>query len=164
MSSLYELTTTYQALLDLGDSDDPEDQEAFMNTLEGINYELDLKADDYAAVILQLNGKADMIKKEIDRLTKISEAITNNVSRMKDILKWSMEQTGRTEIKTPLHTFKIQKNGGKQRLLYNEPDVPDNYKKVILEVDTEKIRKDLEDGKDLKWAALAPRGTHLRVK
>ena len=43
MSSLYQLTTEYQALLDLGDSDDPGDQEAFLNTLEGLDYELDLK-------------------------------------------------------------------------------------------------------------------------
>ena len=164
MSSLYQLTTEYQALLDLGDSDDPEDQEAFLNTLEGLDYELDLKADDYAAVILQLKGKTDMIQKEIDRLTKIKTAITNNVDRMKQILQWSMEQTGRTEIKTPLHTFKIQKNGGKLRLLVNEPEVPDNYKRIVYEIDTEKIRKALEDGEEFDWASFAPRGTHLRIK
>lgn len=164
MASLYELTTEYQALLDLGDSDDPEDIEAFKNTLEGINYELDLKADDYAAVILQLNGKSDMITKEIDRLTKIREAITNNVDRMKQLLQWSMEQTGRTEIKTPLHCFKIQKNGGKTPLLINEPDVPDNFKKVILEVDRQKIREALEDGQEFTWAKLGQRGSHLRIK
>lgn len=164
MSSLYQLTTEYQALLDLGDSDDPADQEAFLNTLEGLDYELDLKADDYAAVILQLNGKTDMITKEIERLTKIKTAITNNVDRMKQILQWSMEQTGRTEIKTPLHTFKIQKNGGKLRLLVNEPEVPDNYKRIVYEIDTEKIRKALEDGEEFDWATFAPRGSHLRIK
>lgn len=164
MSSLYELTTEYQALLDLGDSDDPEDIEAFKNTLESINYELDLKADDYAAVILQLNGKTDMITKEIERLTKIKTAITNNVDRMKQILQWSMEQTGRTEIKTPLHTFKIQKNGGKAPMLINEPEVPDSFKKVILEIDRQKIREALEDGQEFPWAKLAERGSHLRIK
>lgn len=164
MSSLYELTTEYQALLDLGDSDDPEDIEAFKNTLESINYELDLKADDYAAVILQLNSKTDMITKEIERLTKIKTAITNNVDRMKQILQWSMEQTGRTEIKTPLHTFKIQKNGGKAPMLINEPEVPDSFKKVILEIDRQKIRDALEDGQEFTWAKLAERGSHLRIK
>lgn len=164
MASLYALTTEYQALLDLGDSDDPEDIEAFQNTLEGINYELDLKADDYAAVILQLNGKTDMIKKEVERLQKIQKTIENNVDRMKQILQWSMEQTGRTEIKTPLHQFKIQKNGGKLKLLLNEPDVPDNFKRVVYEIDTEKIRKALEDGQEFEWAKFAERGSHLRIK
>lgn len=164
MASLYELTTEYQALLELGDSDDPEDIEAFQNTLEGINYELDLKADDYAAVIMQLNGKSDMVKKEIARLTNIQKAIDNNVDRMKQLLQWSMEQTGRTEIKTPLHSFKIQKNGGKLKLLLNEPDVPDNFKRVVYEIDTEKIRKALEDGQEFSWAKFAKRGSHLRIK
>lgn len=164
MSSLYELTTEYQALLNLGDSDDPDDIEAFETTLESLNYELDLKADDYAAVLLQLDGKNEMIKKEIARLTSIQKAIDKNMDRMKEILKWSMEQTGRTEIKTPLHTFKIQKNGGKLRLLVNEPEVPDNYKRIVYEIDTEKIRKALEDGEEFDWATFAPRGTHLRVK
>ena len=164
MSTLYELTTQYQALLDLGDSDDPEDQEAFRNTLEGLDYELDLKADDYAAVLMQLDGRAAMIDKEIERLTAIKTAIANNTNRMKQMLQWSMEQTGRTEIKTELHTFKIQKNGGKAPLLINEPEVPDSYKKIILEIDREKIRAALEDGEQLPFAQIGERGTHLRVK
>lgn len=164
MSTLYELTTQYQTLLDLGDSDDPEDQEVFRTTLEGLDYELDLKADDYAAVIMLLNGKAETIDKEIERLSRIKLAIDNNVKRMKQILQWSMEQTGRTEIKTALHTFRIQKNGGKAPLLINEPEVPDSYKKIILEIDREKIRAALEDGEQLPFAQIGERGSHLRVK
>lgn len=164
MSTLYELTTQYQALLDLGDSDDPEDQEAFLTTLEGLDYELDLKADDYAAVIMMLTGKADMISKEIERLQHIQQAIKHNTDRMKQTLQWAMEQTGRTEIKTDLHSFKIQKNGGKLPLLVNEPEVPDSYKKVILEIDREKIRQALEDGEEFDWAKLGERGSHLRIK
>lgn len=164
MSTLYELTTQYQALLDLGDSDDPEDQEAFRNTLEGLDYELDLKADDYAAVLMQLDGKAAIIDKEIERLSAIKTAITNNTNRMKQMLQWSMEQTGRTEIKTPLHTFKIQKNGGRAPLVVNEEEVPDSYKRVIVEIDRNKIREALEAGEELPFASIGERGSHLRIK
>lgn len=164
MSTLYELTTQYQMLLDLGDSDDPDDQEAFRNTLEGLDYELDLKADDYAAVLMQLDGRAAMIDKEIERLSAIRVAITNNTNRMKQMLQWSMESTGRTEIKTPLHTFKIVKNGGKAPLLIDEEDVPDSYKRVIVEIDRPKIREALEAGEELPFASMGERGSHLRIK
>ena len=164
MASLYQLTTEYQALLDLGDSDDPEDQEAFLTTLEGLDYELDLKADSYAAVIMQLNGRAEMIKKEIDRLKGIQNAITKNVDRMKDVLKNSMEITGRTDIKTDLHSFKIVKNGGVAPVEITEDAVPDKYKRVIVEIDKAKIREALEAGETFSWAKLGERGTHLRIK
>ena len=164
MASLYQLTTEYQALLELGDSDDPEDQEAFFTTLEGLDYELDLKADDYAAVIMQLNGKAEMIKKEIDRLTGIQKAINKNVDRMMDVLKNSMEVTGRTDIKTDLHSFKIVKNGGKAPLEVDEAAVPDRFKRVIVETDKAKIREALEAGEEFPWAKIGERGTHLRIK
>ena len=164
MSTLYELTTQYQSLLDLGDSDDPEDQEAFRNTLEGLDYELDLKADDYAAVLMQLDGKAAIIDKEIERLSAIKTVITNNTTRMKQMLQWSMEQTGRTEIKTDLHTFKIVKNGGRAPLVVNEEEVPDCYKRVIVEIDRPKIREALEDGVELSFASIGERGSHLRIK
>lgn len=164
MSTLYELTTEYQALLELGDSDDPEDQEAFENTLEGLNYELELKADDYAVVIMQLNGRSDMIGKEIERLTKIQKAIDGNVSRMKERLQYAMEQTGKTEIKTPLHTFKLVKNGGKAPLVLDEQNVPDSFKKVVLEIDKTRIREALEDGQEFTWARIGERGQHLRIK
>ena len=42
--------------------------------------------------------------------------------------------------------------------------VPDNYKRVVYETDLEKIRKELEDGKQLDFAHLEERGEHLRIK
>ena len=40
MSSLYQLTNEYQALLDFGSSCDPEDHQAFLDTLEGLTGEV----------------------------------------------------------------------------------------------------------------------------
>lgn len=163
MASIFELTSQYQQLMYFGDSSDPEDQQAFLDTLEGLDFEVGLKADDYAAVITMLNGKADTIDTEIKRLTAMKKAIDNNVDRMKGCLQYAMESMGKTEIKTDLHTFKIQKNGGKLPLVITG-DVPGNYQKVIYEVDNDRIRKALEDGEELDFAHFGDRGTHLRIK
>ncbi len=163
MSTLYALTTEYKALMDLGDSSDPGDQQAFLDTLEGLDYEVGLKADAYASVMTMLSGKAAMVDAEIKRLTAIKKAIDGNVDRMKSALKNAMEAMDKTEIRTDLHTFKIVKNGGKLPLIV-DGEVPELYIKYKPEVDNEHIRADLEAGANLDFAHFGERGTNLHIK
>lgn len=163
MSTLFDLTTEYQALLDLGDSADPEDQQAFLDTLDGLNYEVGMKADDYASVMTLLTGRADTVHEEIQRLQKIEKTLSANIERMKASLQNAMESMGKTEIKTALHTFKVVKNGGKLPLKITG-DVPQEYCRITYEKDTERIRKALDDGKELDFAEYGERGKHLVIK
>ena len=166
--SLYELTTDLQALLDFGYSED--DAEAFSDTLNGIMGGIEDKADGYCAVISRFKGNVDMIKAEEARLASRRKVIENNIQRMKDALQMALEtmEAGgmeKPQIKTGLHTIKLVGNGGKQPLKVDEVMVPDNYKKIVLETDTEKIRKAIEDGKDVSdFAELLPRGRHVSIK
>ena len=166
MSSLYQLSTEYQALLDLGDSPDPEDQRAFLDTLEGLDFEVGLKADSYAAVISQLEGRMTTIKAEIDRLTAFLRAADTSIERMEKALYDAMRAMDKTEIRTDLHTFKIVKNGGKAPLTIREDDVPKEYQRTEVKSvpDKAKIREALEAGKDLPFAELGERGSHLVIK
>ena len=163
MSTLYQLTTEYQNLLDFASSDDPEDIKCFLDTLESMDFEIGLKADDYAAVVRHLESQTASIDNEITRLKNRSTVIENNIKRIKSRLKTSMEAMGKKEIKTDLNTFKIVNNGGKLPLKITG-EVPDKYQKVIYEVDTELIRADLDAGKVLPFAHYEERGTHLRIK
>ena len=163
MGTLYQLTAEYQALLSFGDSDDPDDQRAFLDTLEGLTGEIEIKADSYAVVIDELKAQHDKVKAEKERLSRIEKAIDNNIKRMKDRIKDAMIAMGKKEIKTDLHTFKIQNNGGVQPLAITG-DVPDKYTKVIIEADNEKIREALANGEVLDFAHLEPRGTQLRIR
>lgn len=162
-NTLYKLTTEFMALLALGDSDDPEEQKAFMDTLEGLVGEIEVKTDSYAVVIAELKAQQEKVKTEVKRLTAIEKAIGNNIDRMKGRIKETMEAMGKTEIKTDLHTFKIQNNGGVQPLRITG-EVPDNFKRVVLENDNDKIRDALKAGEDLPFAHLEERGTHLMIK
>ena len=162
--SLYELTSDLQALVDFGYTED--DEQAFLDTLEGIIGGIQDKADGYCAVISRFNANVEMIKAEEERLSNRRKTIENNISRMKEALKKAleaMETSGieKPEIHTDFHTIKLAGNGGKQPMKVNEEKVPDNYKMIVYQTDTEKIRKELESGKKLPFAYLEPRGRHV---
>ena len=163
MSTLYALTSDYLKLMDLGDSDDPVDQQAFLDTLEGLTGEIETKADNYAVIIDSFKNQSAAIDAEIKRLKKRKDAVDNSIDRMKDRIKEAMEAMDKLEIRTDLHTFKIQKNGGKQAMMITA-DVPDAYTKTIIEPDNDKIRAALESGEELPFAELLPRGTQLRIR
>jgi len=161
MSSLYELTGEFQALYELAISDD--DEQAFLDTLEGLKGELEAKSAGYVHVINQLTMEANECKKVIDAFTEKQQARLNNVKRMKEALIKAMDAAGTDTIKAGEYTLQIANNGGVQPLKI-EGDVPDSYTKVIVQPDNELIRKALKDGKELDFAHLEPRGRHLNIK
>ena len=59
MSTLYELTQDYQALLEM--MEDTEDAQVVIDTLEGVEGEIEIKADGYAKVMRQLEGEVVML-------------------------------------------------------------------------------------------------------
>lgn len=164
MDTLYSLSAEYNALLELACSDDPDDEQTFLDTLEGLTGVIESKMDDYAVVMTHLSGRSDLIDKEIKRLQVMKQTIDNHQKRMKEHLLRVMTDTlHETKIKTDLHTFTVCKNGGKQPMEITG-EVPDNYKRIVYETDTEKIRADLENGVELPFAHLNERGTHLMIK
>ena len=164
MDTLYSLSDEYVQLMDLAISTDPEDEQAFADTLEGLTAVINTKMDDYAVVMTHLKGRSDLIQTEIDRLKAMQQVIDNHEKRMKAaLLNVMTEKLNQRKITTDFHTFTVCKNGGKQPMEITG-DVPDNYKLVVYETDTEKIRKELEAGATLPFAHLEERGEHLRIK
>jgi uncharacterized small protein (DUF1192 family) len=165
MNTLYDLTQDYRNLLDLAGSMDEDEIQAFNDTLEAVLGEIEVKADGYAVVLAEIEGRINIVNKEIGRLEAIESALSNTRRRMVDRLKTAMEDIGKKEIKTDLHKFKIVKNGGKLPLSIDEGCVPEEYiKKVVVESpDKEKIRAALESGEVLPFASLDERGTHLKI-
>ena len=65
MEALHTLTEQYNFLMDcLYDED--YDEETLLDTLEGIEGEIEEKADNYARIMQRLNGDAELLKKEED--------------------------------------------------------------------------------------------------
>lgn len=162
MSNLYQLTNNYETVLNMLYDEDV-DEQMILDTLEGIEGEIEDKADGYAKIIKELEAKKNARKEEAKRLTDSAKVIENRINYLKQNLFNSMKTTGKTKFSTELFNFSIVGNGGKQALTING-DVPEEYKKIIKENDNEKIRADLEAGKILPFAYLEPRGESLRIK
>lgn len=166
MSSLYELKSEYLQLKEMLE-DDSIDEQVILDTMEGIDYEIEIKADNYAKIIKELEGEAETIKKEISRLDDKYSRIKDNVKRLKDNLKQAMIETGKTKFKTDLFSFGIQKNGGKVPLIIDDDTIiPPEYRETheIILVDSDKVREALENGEKLDFAHLGERGESLRIK
>lgn len=162
MNNLYKLNEAWQELANMLYQDDV-DEQAIIDTLESIEGEIEDKADNYAYILVGIENDVNACKSEKARLEKRQKVLKNREDRLKNYLAEVMRNTGKTNFKTALHTFRIQKNGGKQALTI-DGDVPEEYTKTITENDTDKIRADLEAGKKLSFAHLEPRGESLRIE
>ena len=165
-SNLYELTRDMLTLQDM--LTDPEaDEQAVKDTLEGIQFEFEEKAEAYGKVLRNIEADMEMHKKEADRHAKIVQQDTNAINRLKEALKNAMELTGQTKVNAGLFKFSIAKNGGKLPLIVDEKEVPEQFLIPKYEKDTERIREyldGLEKPEACTWARYGERGSHLSIK
>jgi len=125
MATLYELTGSFKELMEMV-QDETMDQQMINDTLEGIEYEIEEKADSYAKLIKCLEGDVDAISKEIERLNNKKKTITGNISSIKKNLEKAMLVTGKTKFKTELFGFSIQKNPASV-FIDQEENIPAEY-------------------------------------
>lgn len=165
MASLYELKGEYLQLLNM--LTDPEiDDQVVLDTLEGIDYELEVKAENYAKIIRELEGNVEVIKTEKKRLTDKQGKLEENVKKLKDNLQTAMIQTGKTKFKTDLFSFSIQKNGGTLPVIVDveTAKLPDELVQVTEKPDLKAIGEYLKTHPDTKYAHYGERGESLRIK
>ncbi|QHQ61365.1 hypothetical protein Ana3638_11760 [Anaerocolumna sedimenticola] len=166
MSSLYQITESYDAVLNML-YDEEIDEQTIIDTLEAIEGEFEDKADNYAKLYKSLKYDAEVIKAEIDRLRARLNTNENRAQILKDTLEANMKQIGKTKFKTTLFSFNIQKNGGLQPLRLDVLDVKDLPKAYRIPQDplpnNERIRE-LLSTQQVTWAHLEPRGESLRIR
>lgn len=155
MSTIYELTDDFLRLLEM--AEDPEtDPQAFADTLEGLEYEIEVKAENYAKIIKQLDSDAAGIDAEIKRLQAKKSAIANSQDRMKKTLEGAMIATGKVKFKTDLFSFNIQKNPPSVELDEEHLElIPIEY--LIPQdpkPDKKRMLAELKEGKELGFARL----------
>ena len=163
--TLYELTEDYMNLLEL--AEDPDiDEQAFADTLEGIEGALEDKAEGYAKVIRTLEGDAAACDAESKRLRNKKQTIENNIKRMKTALQYAMQATGKTKFKTALFSFGIQKNPA--AVVIDEgyiENIPDRF--LIPQdpqIDKKAIKEALKAGEDLEGIAHLEQTESLRIR
>lgn len=159
--TLYDIVGEFLQLYEMATG---EDDQAFLDTLEGLKGELEVKASGYVHVIKQLDMEADECDKIIEAFKAKKERRKTAVKRMKDAIMEAMDIAGVDTLPAGEYTLKIAKNGGLQPLKVDTENVPDNFMKVIYTADNDKIRQALKDGEDLSFAYLEERGRHLNIK
>ena len=162
--TLYELTNDWLQLMIM--LEEGADEDVINDTLEGLDYEIEQKADGYARVIRNMEADIAGLKTEIDRMTNRKKVLENNITRLKVNLQNSMEITGKTKFKTDLFSFNVQANPAAvimdEQYLENIPEeylIPQEPK-----LDKKKLAADLKAGVDLEGIAHLEQSRSLRIK
>lgn len=165
MGTMYELTADYMTVLDM--AQDPEiDPQAITDTLEAIGGEIEIKAENTAKVMKELEAEAAKIKAEEQRLNARRKTIENNIEHIKTRLYDAMKTTGKTKFKTALFSFSIAKNGGKIPVVVDVDcsELPDDFVIISEKPNLEAIREYIEKHGTCAYAHYGERGESLRIK
>lgn len=165
MSSLYELAGHYLQLEEM--LEDPEtDQESFLAAMSAISDEIEVKADNYAKLIKNMEASVDSIALEQKRLADRKKALENRIARLKTNLQENMEATGKRKFQTALFSFDIRKNGGAMPVIVDVDTsmLPDEFVIVSEKPDLKALSAYIEKNPNCKFAHFGERGESLRIK
>ena len=165
MSNLYQITQDYLQIMSM--MEDPElDPQILADTMEAVEGELEIKAENYAKVIRNLEGDIAAIKVELDRLSAKKKTLENNIKTMKSALQMAMEVTGKTKFKTELFSFGIRKNA--PSVIMDEPyieNVPERFLKYSEPtINRSAIKEAIQNGEDLEGLAHLEQSKSLTIK
>ena len=164
MANIYELTQDWVKIMSM--MEDPElDPQTLADTLEAVEGALEVKAENYAKVMKNLEGDIAAIKMEIDRLSDKKKVLENNIKNMKAALQGAMEITGKTRFKTELFTFGIQKNTPSLILDTDINNLPPEFLRFRdPEVNKTKLKEAILNGEDLEGFAHLEQSQSLRIR
>lgn len=125
--SLYELTGQIMDLFSMAEDEDV-GLDVINDTFEALSMEFEEKAEQYAIAMKNLEGEAEIIEKEIKRLTDKKKVLTTNADRIKKQIEKAMKASGNRKFQSPnkLFNFSIQRNAPSLDTV-NEEFVPDDY-------------------------------------
>lgn len=158
----------YQLLEEMdGDISDPVNAAIVDEFFAENEKNLHTKVDGYGMLIREYEMYLTGLKAEAARMARNAAIEANKIDALKDRLKYFMESTGQTRIKTDRNNFTVANNGGKQplKITCSADELPEDFRleEIVYKPLTETIREAIERGETLPFAHLEPRGTHLRI-
>ena len=125
------------------------------------------KLDNYCALIQSRLMWASARKAEADRLAKLAESDIKAVEFLKGRLQTYLEATNQQKLRTKRFNISVCANGGTTPLRFDNTlpeQMPERFKRVMVEPDTDAIRAALEAGEKLSFAFFKERESHVRIK
>lgn len=163
--TLYEISAEFRAMVEhLTNCQD--DAQAVADTIEAEAYPLQLKAQNVAYAIRNLEVSAAAIKEAEQQMAERRKRIEKRADHIREYLKTCMEVAGVSKIECPHFLLSIQKNPPSVEV--SEPSlVPAEFMKTSEppppSPDKAAIKAALKDGRDVPGALLA-QGTRLAIK
>jgi hypothetical protein len=163
--TLYEISAEFRAMVEhLTNCQD--DAQAVADTIEAEAYPLQLKAQNVAYAIRNLEASAAAIKEAEQQMAERRKRIEKRADHIREYLKTCMEVAGVSKIECPHFLLSIQKNPPSVDVF--EPSlVPAEFMKTPEPPppapDKVAIKAALKDGRDVPGALLA-QGTRLAIK
>ena len=156
--TLFEIKEQYLSLMEMD-----LDEVTFADCLEGLQGDLEDKADNIAYIVKTLKAEADAIKGEAKTLQERAKAKLNKADRLTQYLFESMKQLNKPKIETTRNCLSIKKNPVSVVTL--EDFCNDEYMKEVVEVkiDKAKLKEDLKAGIKVDGARLEQK-ERLEVK
>lgn len=163
--TLYEITQDYLQIQYM--MENPElDPQTLADTMEGIEGELEVKADGYAKVIRNMESDISAIKAEMTRLSDRKKTIEKNIQTLKLALQKAMEITGKTKFKTELFSFGVRTNA--PAVVMDEQyieNIPERFLKYSEPtINKVAIKEAIQNGENLEGLAHLEQGSSLMIK
>lgn len=123
--NLYEISRDLQMLQAMLE-ENPED-ESLQDTLEGVEYEFDLKCENYVKVIRNIQADVDAIANEIKRLQAKKATAERGIEKLRHIMQEMMIQSNKEKAGGALFTISLRNSAPKLPEDLNINDVPIEY-------------------------------------
>ena len=167
--SLYALSNEYAELYDTlmnsVNEDGVVDESTFL-AVEQAKGELQTKLANTTNVYRAFTAELDKLNAEIERMTAIRDKVQKAQERLYSYIDMNCRNAGIVEVSGDFVSIKYKKNPPKV-VISDESAIPDEYKKVTVKttvsVDKEKIKADLQAGKEVAGASLQ-QDTRLEIK
>jgi hypothetical protein len=168
--SLFEISQDLHRLEEALDA--AEDDESMMQLIvewfESAVEQRDQKLDNYAELISSIENRIAVRQAEAKRILELAESDRKKVYELKERLRCVFASHGWGKVETPRYRLSLVQNGGKAPLIVDIPteELPTEFVEIrqTLAARNDLIREHLESGKELNFARIGERGSHIRIK
>jgi hypothetical protein len=130
MTKLYEITNQFiglQSLIDEGELD----PEILQDTLDGLEMDLQAKAEGLLAFVSNIGSDVDSVTTEIKRLQDRKKGMQNKQTSLREYLKFNMQSAEISKITCPLFSITLTKPRP-MVVITNAEGLPDNFIKTTV--------------------------------
>lgn len=165
MTNLYELSKTVeQVIMEVIDAEG-ELSTDLEKRLEEVSLDFKSKSSNIGKWVLNIDANAEAIDTEIARLMKRAQVQQNLKKRLKDYLKFCMENAGLRKLDLGTLTISIAKNPPSVEV-ENEAALPGKFIRIVQtqSVDKKLLLSVLKSGEKVEGARLVTDREHLNIK